>query len=93
MSVEINTDRRRFLSKAAMTIAAAQLGIAGCMKAQSDAAVKLPVESDFPSLGGATGWLNSQPLTARSLRGGVAEYGTQPRRRALSHWVTMPSPG
>src|SRR6266478_5907072 len=35
------------------------------------AAEKLPVEGDLPSLGGAAGWLNSQPLTAASLRGKV----------------------
>jgi thiol-disulfide isomerase/thioredoxin len=31
----------------------------------------LPVEGDFPSLAGATGWLNSKPLTPASLRGKV----------------------
>jgi thiol-disulfide isomerase/thioredoxin len=33
--------------------------------------VQLPVEGDLPSLGGATLWLNSQPLTPASLRGKV----------------------
>jgi thiol-disulfide isomerase/thioredoxin len=71
MRVGTNTDRRRFLSNAAMTMAAAQLGIAGCAKAQSNGAVRLSIEGDLPSLGGATGWLNAQPLTTRSLRGSV----------------------
>jgi cytochrome c biogenesis protein CcdA/thiol-disulfide isomerase/thioredoxin len=31
----------------------------------------LPVEGELPSLAGATGWLNSPPLTAQSLRGKV----------------------
>ncbi|HET9818341.1 MAG TPA: cytochrome c biogenesis protein DipZ [Rhodanobacteraceae bacterium] len=31
----------------------------------------LPVEGMFPSLAGATGWLNSPPLTVQSLRGKV----------------------
>jgi len=31
----------------------------------------LPVEGKLPSLAGATGWLNSQPLTAAGLRGKV----------------------
>ncbi len=31
----------------------------------------LPVEGNLPSLAGATGWLNSPPLTAESLRGHV----------------------
>lgn len=35
------------------------------------AATELPSEGEFPSLGGATGWLNSQPLTAADLRGNV----------------------
>src|SRR6266851_7567532 len=35
------------------------------------ATVKLPIEGELPSLGGATGWLNSPPLTAASLRGKV----------------------
>ena len=35
-------------------------------------AAQLPVEGELPSFGGATGWLNSQPLTAAGLRGKVA---------------------
>jgi len=31
----------------------------------------LPIEGELPSLGGATGWLNSPPLTAAGLRGRV----------------------
>src|ERR1043166_6087200 len=34
-------------------------------------AVRLPVEGQLPSLDGANGWLNSQPLTAAGLRGKV----------------------
>jgi thiol-disulfide isomerase/thioredoxin len=34
-------------------------------------AVQLPIEGDFPSLGGATEWLNSPPLTAAGLHGKV----------------------
>jgi thiol-disulfide isomerase/thioredoxin len=33
--------------------------------------VALPVEGHLPSLGGATGWLNSEPLTSEGLRGRV----------------------
>jgi len=71
MSVEISMDRRRFVANAVMTIGAAQLGIAGCAKAESPATIRLPSEGELPPLTGATGWLNSQPLTARSLRGNV----------------------
>jgi thiol-disulfide isomerase/thioredoxin len=35
------------------------------------ASVRLPVEGELPSLGGATGWLNSPPLTPADLRGKV----------------------
>jgi thiol-disulfide isomerase/thioredoxin len=70
MSVDINPSRRTFLRAAAMTIAATQFGIAACAEAHS-AAIELPVEGRFPSLGGATEWLNSQPLTAAGLRGKV----------------------
>ena len=35
------------------------------------AVVRLPVEGSLPSLAGATGWLNSPPLTAADLRGRV----------------------
>src|SRR5262245_65604815 len=35
------------------------------------AAVQLPVEGALPSLGGASEWLNSPPLTAAGLRGKV----------------------
>ena len=35
------------------------------------AVVQLPVEGKMPSLDGATGWLNSPPLTAAGLRGRV----------------------
>jgi thiol-disulfide isomerase/thioredoxin len=35
------------------------------------AKTQLPIEGELPSLGGATGWLNSPPLTAAGLRGKV----------------------
>jgi thiol-disulfide isomerase/thioredoxin len=35
------------------------------------AAAQLPIEGELPSLGGATEWLNSPPLTAAGLRGSV----------------------
>ena len=35
------------------------------------AAIQLPFEAEMPSLGGATGWLNSPPVTAADLRGNV----------------------
>ena len=35
------------------------------------AAARLPFEGEMPALGGATGWLNSPPLTPDGLRGKV----------------------
>src|SRR6202165_1788478 len=37
----------------------------------SPATAKLPIEGELPSLGGATEWLNTPPLTAAGLRGKV----------------------
>jgi thiol-disulfide isomerase/thioredoxin len=71
MTGSINRDRRCFLATAAMTVAAAQLGIVGCAKAQSATTVQLSLGGNLPSLDGATGWLNSQPLARAALRGRV----------------------
>jgi thiol-disulfide isomerase/thioredoxin len=38
---------------------------------QTPAAVQLPIEGELPSLGGATGWLNSPAVTAAGVRGKV----------------------
>jgi len=43
----------------------------GVAQQMTPATVQLPVEGALPSLNGATGWLNSQPLTASGLRGKV----------------------
>jgi thiol-disulfide isomerase/thioredoxin len=55
---------------------AAMMSANPAMMAKSDAAAgngtpSLPVEGMLPSLKGATGWLNSAPLTAESLKGKV----------------------
>ena len=44
----------------------------------TSAAAGLPIEGGMPSLGSATTWLNSQPLTSAGLRGRVVlvEFGT-----------------
>jgi thiol-disulfide isomerase/thioredoxin len=70
MSEELNRHRRRFLAAAAMTFAALSFGVTGCaVRRLTSPSAQLPDE--LPSLGGATLWLNSQPLTAGSLRGKV----------------------
>jgi thiol-disulfide isomerase/thioredoxin len=72
MSDRINYHRRWFLGTAAMSLAAAQLGIIGCgVQQMTRAADHLPIEGDLPSLCRANEWLNSQPLTVAGLRGKV----------------------
>jgi thiol-disulfide isomerase/thioredoxin len=62
---DIDHDRRRFLSRAAMTIAAAHLGTFG----PAEAAPRQPRE--LAALGRANEWLNSSRLTPESLSGKV----------------------
>ena len=57
-------DRRDFLKSTAATLAASRLGLI-------DAAAARSTEDELSALRGATAWLNSQPLTAASLRGKV----------------------
>lgn len=72
MSEVLKRDRRRFLAAAAMTVAAVPFGATGCAgRRAAGASARLPDEGEMPSLGGATGWLNSQPLKGASLRGKV----------------------
>lgn len=72
MSDGINQNRRRFLAAVAMTAASVPLSLSGCTtQRMTGAAAHLPVEGEMPSLGGATGWLNSLPLTTGTLRGRV----------------------
>src|ERR1051325_2678488 len=72
MSDRFNHNRRGFLAAMTMTIATIPFGVAGCaVQPMTRPVSQLPVEGELPSLGGATGWLNSQPLTANSLRGKV----------------------
>src|SRR5919109_1781642 len=76
MRNDINHDRRRFLSAAALTMAGARLGFAGSVNApwspmNPAEIVHLATRDELHSLGRATGWLNSPPLTADGLRGKV----------------------
>ncbi len=66
---------RQRLLLAATLVAAIGISLHTLAKDKSVAvprtAIELPVEGKFPSLAGATGWLNSPPLSAASLRGKV----------------------
>jgi thiol-disulfide isomerase/thioredoxin len=52
-------------------VIALAFGLAAGPRNPISAATRLPVEGDMPSLAGATGWLNSPPLTTAGLRGKV----------------------
>jgi thiol-disulfide isomerase/thioredoxin len=67
MSDKIISSCRRFLNTSAMMIAAVYFGTAGFPRAHASGSMNLPVEGWMPSLGVATLWLNSQPLTAVEL--------------------------
>jgi thiol-disulfide isomerase/thioredoxin len=73
-SEAINQGRRRLLGTAAMGIAA--FAVAGSLfptvvQQLTSAAAGSPNEGELASLARATGWLNTEPLTAASLRGKV----------------------
>jgi thiol-disulfide isomerase/thioredoxin len=72
MDDRIDRNRRRFLGSAAMTMAAAQLGIIGTPKPSEGASRELV------ALGRAKAWLNSPSLSATTLLGKVAlvQFGT-----------------
>jgi thiol-disulfide isomerase/thioredoxin len=72
MDESIDRNRRRFLGRAAMTLAAAQFGILGAAKASEGQSRQLV------ALGRATEWLNSPPLSTTTLLGKVAlvQFGT-----------------
>ena len=57
------------------------------------APARLPVEGEFPSLGGATAWLNSPPLTPESLRGKVVLARGAGRRSERSRNPRSPPTG
>ena len=62
----LDLDRRRFLGATATALAATRLGMLGSAKGL------IPhMEGELSSLGRATEWLNSPPLTAAGLRGKV----------------------
>ena len=68
----VNLNRRRFLGRAAITIAGARLGaIGGALEQIACAASYVPMTTELASLANANGWINSQPLTAESLKGKV----------------------
>jgi len=65
---ELKHDRRQFLGTVTLALFGSVKGLVQPMKL---GAVQPAMEGELRSLGGATGWLNSQPLTAPGLRGKV----------------------
>ena len=65
-------DRRRFFGLAALSLAGAWIGTRdSVMHMITVKPFRLSSASDLASLGGATAWLNSAPLTAADLQGKV----------------------
>jgi thiol-disulfide isomerase/thioredoxin len=65
-------NRRRFLGMAALSLAAAWVGTReSVLRLIMDEPFRVSGASDLASLGKATAWLNSAPLTAADLRGKV----------------------
>ena len=75
MDEAINHNRRRLLGRAAMTMAAAQFGLLGRLRAE-DASASEPRQ--LASLSRATAWLNSPPLSPADLleRVVLVQFGT-----------------
>jgi thiol-disulfide isomerase/thioredoxin len=71
---KLTPTRRRFLGSAAMTMSL-PLGKRGLFRSiahrLAGESLTLPDEGDLASFAGATGWLNSEPLTPEGLRGRV----------------------
>jgi thiol-disulfide isomerase/thioredoxin len=72
-SERIEHGRRWFFGVAAGVIAAIRLGKSTAARAQAASmeATGLPIEGEMPSLTGATGWINTPPMTSADLRGKV----------------------
>jgi thiol-disulfide isomerase/thioredoxin len=66
-------NRRRFFGIAAGALAAGQLGMSASVQAQSGRTGPFGLFGDreMPALAGATGWINTAPLTPAELRGKV----------------------
>jgi len=72
MPDSFNQERRRFIGTAAAALGAARLGVIGsALQQMACAALTERDEGVLPSLGGATEWLNSPPLTPAGLRGKI----------------------
>jgi thiol-disulfide isomerase/thioredoxin len=71
---EINRGRRRIVAGSLMAIGSAgglMTDLAHAQKDKLPTPARLSISGELPSLGGATGWLNTPALTAAGLRGKV----------------------
>jgi thiol-disulfide isomerase/thioredoxin len=68
--MDASINRRGFLGAAAGAVAATQFGMSLPVNAQSGL-LSLSGQREMPSLAGATGWINTPPLTPAELRGKV----------------------
>ena len=85
MFAQQQPDRRRFLGAAALSLAGAWIGTRdSVMHMLTVKPFRSSSASDLASLGGATAWLNSPPLTAADLQGKVV---------LVDFWTTPASTG
>jgi thiol-disulfide isomerase/thioredoxin len=71
MFAQRQSNRRRFLGLAALSLAGAWIGTRDSVQLITMKAFRPSGAGDLASLGRATGWLNSPPLTAADLQGKV----------------------
>src|SRR5262245_39867544 len=71
MFAQQQSNRRRFLGLAALSLAGAWIGTRDSVQLITMKAFRPSGSSDLASLGRATAWLNSPPLTASDLQGNV----------------------
>src|SRR6476659_8000907 len=88
MFAQRRPDRRRFLGMATLSLGAAWIGTRDSVMHMLTVKPFRPFSaSDLASLGGATAWLNSPPLTAADLQGKVVlvDFWTYTLHQLASH--------
>ena len=84
MSGEFDRGRRCFIGRTAASVAAVRLGVLGSALQQAACMARAAnVDTELTALGGATEWINTQPLTADALRGELT------RLSARSHYHSV----
>src|SRR5262245_57341 len=90
MFAQQQSNRRRFLGLAALSLAGAWIGTRDSVQLITMKAFRPSGSSDLASLGRATAWLNSPPLTTPDLQGKVVliNFWTHRRQHFPGHCST-----